>query len=149
MITSAPSLRKRSAVAKPRPVVPPVISAIFPFNLLTLYFSFGTEGCGRWPLWCRSASNEIANAALFLASDESSYIRGPSTWSMVARPRPEVARYQPFAGAADCVIGAFVGGRVIRGSSRLVDSILYVPFDTRCTRRLSMSNGLLYLSIWN
>ena len=34
----------------------------------------------------RSASNEIANAALFLASDESSYFRGPSTWSMVARP---------------------------------------------------------------
>jgi hypothetical protein len=101
------------------------------------------------PMGRRSASNEIANAALFLASDESSYFRGPSTWSMVARPRPEVARYQPFAGAVACVIGAFVGGRVIRESSKLVVSILYVPFDTRCARRLSMSNGLLYLSIWN
>ena len=55
------------------------------------------------PMGRQSASNEMVNAALFLASDESSYIRGPSTWSMVARPRPEVARYQPFAGAADCV----------------------------------------------
>jgi hypothetical protein len=44
LMTSAPSLRKRWAVAKPRPLVPTVIRVIFPFNLLMMSFVLGFSG---------------------------------------------------------------------------------------------------------
>src|SRR5580658_6423385 len=62
MKTKAPSSTKRFAMAKPIPAEPPVITAIFPCNLLMSVTQPLPGPLGSFPVICRVASDDVSDS---------------------------------------------------------------------------------------
>src|SRR5580658_6900915 len=60
--TKAPSSTKRFAMAKPIPMVPPVITAIFPCNLLMSVIRPLPGPLGSFPVICRVAADDMSDS---------------------------------------------------------------------------------------